>query len=178
MVNPEYLVWCQRDQMLLSVLIPTLTKPLVVHVIDCATSHHLWTTFVSMFASQARSRVMQIHYRLATAKKGSSSITKYFQSFKTMCDNLVAARQHLNDFESISYLLAGLGSEYDLFVTSITTRLDPLSFDEIYGHLLAHEMRIEHNLSSIEPSLPMANLSTRAPMSCGRGYRGRGCNTF
>jgi hypothetical protein len=95
-----------------------------------------------------------------------------------MCDNLVAARQHLNDFESISYLLAGLGSEYDLFVTSITTRLDPLSFDEIYGHLLAHEMRIEHNLSSIEPSLPMANLSTRAPMSCGRGYRGRGCNTF
>jgi hypothetical protein len=178
MANPEYLAWCQHDQMLLSVLISTLTEPLVIHAVGCATSHQLWTTFVPMFASQARSRVMQIHYRLATAKKGSFSITKYFQSFKAMCDNLAAARQHLNDFESISYLLAGLGSEYDPFVTSITTWLDPLSLDEIYGHLLAHEMRIDHNLSSTTPSLPMANLSTRAPMSRGRGYRGRGRNTY
>jgi hypothetical protein len=118
---------------------------------------------VSMFASQARSCVMQIHYQLATAKKGSSSITEYFQSFKAMCDNLAAVGQHFNDFESISYLLVGLRTDYDPFVTSITTRLDPLSAEEIYGHLLAHEMRIEHNLSPTEPSLPMAHLSTRAP---------------
>jgi hypothetical protein len=84
-----------------------------------------------------------------------------------MCDNLAAASQHLNDFESISYLLAGLGSDYDPFVTSVTTRLDPLFADEIYGHLLAHEMRIEHNLSPTEPSLPTAHLSTQAPMSQG-----------
>jgi len=122
--------------MLLSVLISTLTGPLVVHAVGCATSHQLWTTLVSLFASQARSHVMQIHYQLATAKKGSSSITEYFQSFKAMCDNLGAAGQHLNDFESISYLLAGLGSDYDPFVTSIKTRLDPLFAGEIYGHLL------------------------------------------
>jgi len=109
MVNSEYLVWCQRNQMLLRVLISTLTKPLVVHVVSYATSHHLWTTFVSIFASQARSPVMHIHSRLATAKKGSSSITEYFQSFKAMCDNVVVAGQHLNDFESISYLLPDLG---------------------------------------------------------------------
>jgi hypothetical protein len=32
---------------------------------------------------------MQIHYQLATAKKGSLSITKYFQSFKAMCETLL-----------------------------------------------------------------------------------------
>lgn len=48
-----------------------------------------------------------------------------------LSDTLVVARQHLNDFESISYLLPGLGSEYDPFVTSVTTRVDPLSLDEI-----------------------------------------------
>jgi len=178
MANPDFLLWCQRDQMLLSVLISTLTEPLVVHAVGSAAAHQLWTTLVSMFASQARSRVMQIHYRLATAKKGSSSITEYFQSFKAMCDNLTVAGQQLNDFESTSYLLAGLGSEYDPFVTSITTRLDPLSLDDIYGHLLAHEMRIEHNLSPTEVSPPMANISTRAPMNRGRGYRGRGHTTY
>jgi hypothetical protein len=95
-----------------------------------------------------------------------------------MCDNLAAAGQQLNDFESTSYLLAGLGSEYDPFVTSITTRLDPLSLDDIYGNLLAHEMRIEHNLSPTEVSPPMANISTRAPMNRGRGYCGRGRTTY
>jgi len=119
--NPEFLAWCQRDQMLLNVLISTLSEPLVVHAVGCATSHQLWTTLVSMFASQARSRVLQIHYQLATSKKGSASITEYFQSFKALCDNLAAASQHLNDFERTSYFLAGLGSDYDPFVTSITT---------------------------------------------------------
>lgn len=53
---------------------------------------------------------MQIHYQLATSKKGNSSITEYFQTIKAMSDNLVAAEHHLSDFESVSYLLAGLGS--------------------------------------------------------------------
>jgi hypothetical protein len=64
--------------MLLSVLISTLTEPLMIHAVGCATSHQLWTTLVSMFASKARSQVLQIHYQLATSKKGSASIAKYF----------------------------------------------------------------------------------------------------
>jgi hypothetical protein len=110
---------------------------------------------------------MQIHYQLATSKKGSASITQHSQMFKALCDNLVAAGQHLNDFKRTSYFLAGLGIDYDPFVTSITTRLDPLTLDEIYGHLLAHEMRIE-------TVMPTANFSSRGAPSCGRGYRGRG----
>jgi len=53
MANPEFLAWCQRDQMLLSVLISTLTEPLVVHAVGCATSHQLWMTFVSMISCYA-----------------------------------------------------------------------------------------------------------------------------
>ena len=79
---------------------------------------------------------MQIHYQLTTAKKGGSSIFDYFQKFKGLADTLVAVGQPLNDFEIISYLLASLGPEYDPFVTSVTTRVDPLSIDELYGHLL------------------------------------------
>jgi hypothetical protein len=58
MVNPAFLAWCQKDQMILSILISTLTEPYVVHAVGCATATALWTTLVSMFASQARARVM------------------------------------------------------------------------------------------------------------------------
>jgi hypothetical protein len=57
-------------------------------------------------------------------------------------------------------------------LSPVTTRLDPLSLDELYGHLLAHEMRIEH-----QPSLPVANFSAQTPMPRERGrsfYHGRG----
>lgn len=48
-----------------------------------------------------------------------------------MVDNLAAARQPLRDFEIQSYLLMGLGCEYDLFVISVTTQVDPRSLHEI-----------------------------------------------
>ena len=87
---------------------------------------------------------MQIHYQLATLKKGNSSIVDYFHRFTTLVDTFASIAHALNDFEIISFLLASLVSEYDSFVTSMTTRVDPLIVDELYGHLLAHELRLEH----------------------------------
>jgi len=41
MASLEFLAWCQRDQMILSVLISTLIEPLVVHAVGYPTSHKL-----------------------------------------------------------------------------------------------------------------------------------------
>jgi hypothetical protein len=160
--------------MILSILISTLSEPYVVHAVGCVSAAALWNTFLTMFASQARARVMQIYFQLATVKKGSNSITEYFQTIKTLSDTLAAAGQPLNDFESVSFLLKGLGSEYDPFVTSVTTRVDPLSIDELYGHLLAHEMRLDQQLPAVDALSPAANFTTRGSPSRGRGFRGRG----
>jgi hypothetical protein len=53
-LNPDYITWYQRDQLILSVLISTLSEPLVSHAIGCATSHALWTSLEKMFTSQSR----------------------------------------------------------------------------------------------------------------------------
>jgi hypothetical protein len=66
-----------------------------------------------------------VHFQLATLKKGNSSLTDYFHKLKTLNDTLVACGQPLNDFEAVSFLLAGLGSKFDPLVTSVTTRVDP-----------------------------------------------------
>lgn len=105
-----------------------------------------------MFSSQCKARVMQVHYQLATLRKGNLSITDYFQRFQSLADALAAVDQPLNEFELISFLLTGLGSDYDSFVTSVTTRVEPLSLEDLYGHLLAHEQRLPHNIASIDLS--------------------------
>jgi hypothetical protein len=114
-----------------------------------------------MFASQAHARIMQVHFQLATLKKGNSSITDYFHQLKTLSDTLAACGQPLNDFEAVSFLLAGLGSEFDPLVTSVTTRVDPISRDDIYGLLLTHEMRLEQQLANTNISNATAHVTTR-----------------
>jgi len=120
-INPNFLAWCQQDQMILSIIISTLTEPYVIHAVNSATASTLWTTLISMFASQAKARVMQIYFQLVVVQNGNNSITEYFQTIKNLCDTLAAAGQPINEFEVVSFLHKGLGTEFDPFVTSVTT---------------------------------------------------------
>lgn len=96
----------------------------------------------------------------------------------------------LSSFEFITYLLAGLGSDNESVVTSITTRADPLTTPQVYSHLLIHEARLthqNHNLTiSVELSANDISKTFIGNGSRGRGYprdkggsnrggRGRGC---
>jgi hypothetical protein len=105
-----------------------------------------WVTLKTMFTSKAKSRTLQIHYQLATVRKGNVLIANYFQKLTGLVDTLAPIDQPLNEFDLVLFLLAGLSSGYDSFVTSFTTRVDPISLEELYGLLHAdQENHLEHN---------------------------------
>lgn len=72
-----------------------------------------------MFASKSQARIMQTHYDLATMKKSSLSMADYFQKAQHMSHILAIVGEPMKDLELISYVLAGLTTEYDFLVTSI-----------------------------------------------------------
>jgi hypothetical protein len=76
--NPAYLTWLQQDQMVLSILVSTLSETLISQVIGYSTSSEIWNALERMYSSQSRARIMQVHYQLATLKKGGSTIAEYF----------------------------------------------------------------------------------------------------
>jgi len=155
--NPAFLHWTKQDQIILGAINSTLTEKMLTHVIRCTTSISAWTTLETLFTSQSRARTMQVHYQLAILKKGSSSVADYFQRFQSLTDSLATVGQPLNGFEMVAFLLVGLRPDYDPFVTSVTTRVEPLSVEEIYGHLLFHELRLEHHYSAIDLSVTGAH---------------------
>ena len=112
---------------------------------------------------------MQIHYQLTTLKKGNSSIADYFHQFTTLVDTLAVIDQPLNDFEVVSFLLASLGLDYDSFVTSMTTRVDPLSIEDLYGHLLVHEICLEQQQPIVDLAFARANFTGQGNSRGGRG---------
>uniref|UniRef100_A0A2N9FV57 Uncharacterized protein n=1 Tax=Fagus sylvatica TaxID=28930 RepID=A0A2N9FV57_FAGSY len=97
-----------EDQLIMSALISSLSENILAHVVKCSTSREVWVTLERMFTSQSRARTMQIHYQLATLKKGDASIADYFHKFTGLADTLAAIDHPLKEFELVSFLLAGL----------------------------------------------------------------------
>ena len=140
--NPEFQLWIIQDQMILSALISSLSENILAYVVQCTTSREVWLTLEQMFTAHSQARVMNIHYQLSTLKKEDSSIADYFHKFTGLIATLAAINKPLTDEEQISFLLAGLGSEFESFVTTIQMRTDLLSIKALYGHLLSHEIRM------------------------------------
>ena len=56
-----------------------------------------------------------------------------------MVVKLALARQPLTSDDIITYVLAGLGQDYDSLASIITARLDPVSLKELYSLLLIYK---------------------------------------
>lgn len=168
--NLDHKCWFQQDQLLLSTILSSLTDNVLVQMVGYTTSREVWMALERMHTSKSRARTLQIRTHLATLRKGNASVSEYFQRVKNLCDTLAAAGQPLSDDESISYILAGLGSDFDPLVTSVTTRLEPMSLEELYNHLLTHEMRIDHQNQSPRLQHASAHVASRHP-SKGRPQR-------
>uniref|UniRef100_A0A2N9FJE8 CCHC-type domain-containing protein n=1 Tax=Fagus sylvatica TaxID=28930 RepID=A0A2N9FJE8_FAGSY len=102
------------DQLILSALISSLSENILAHVVKCSTSRDVWLTLERMFTSHTCARIM----------------------FMNLADTLAVVDHPLNDVEMISFLLAGLGSEYDSFVTSVNTHVEPLSLEDLASQIM------------------------------------------
>lgn len=126
-----------------------------------------------MFSSTSSVCILSTRFQLSTLKKGSLSISDYFTKIKHLHDILSAISHPLSTSEITSYLLTGLPSSYDSLVTFVTTQLDLISLDDLYGHLLTNENCLDQENTCSEFSLPSAHLVTS---SIGRGHRGSSSN--
>jgi hypothetical protein len=166
--DPDTLWWHRQDQLILSMLMSSISDAMLPQVLGCKTAQELWNTLDRTFTSESQARVLNLRLQLTTAKKGNLSVSDHFHKIKHITATLAAAGHPVSDSEFTAYLLGGLGPEYDPFVTSVTTSVEPLSMDTLFWHLLAHESRIaQHNPS--DSLFPTANIASRSP----HPHRGR-----
>lgn len=125
--NPNYISWRTQDQLIMSAIYSSLTETVLSQILDCSTSQQIWETLHELHSAQSTAHLMHTKFQLATLKKGSDSISTYFQKAKALSASLNAAGYPLLDSEFIIYFLTGLSSDFESVVSSITTRPDPLS---------------------------------------------------
>ena len=60
-INPAYLSWEQQDHLIMSALLSSLSVEVLHLVVDCNTSHAIWTMLKTAFASPSNFRIIQLH---------------------------------------------------------------------------------------------------------------------
>ncbi|GAV70363.1 UBN2 domain-containing protein, partial [Cephalotus follicularis] len=168
--NPNYLSWCQRDQLLLSWINASLSESILPLVIGKHTSADTWTTLNQSLGSPTHTRILQLHMQLQNLKKNNSSISTYLQKAKYITDELAAASKVLSPEEFNAIIFNNLGPFFNAIVAAISTRTTPVLLPELHSLLTSEEIRLQHNTPSID--LPYANMVTRntKPDSHTRSY--------
>jgi len=82
-------------------------------------------------------------WRLQTASKGTSTISEYFTKMKGLADDMASVGKRLEDDELIAHILIRLDLEFDLVVSTITAKVEPILVGELYTQLISFEQRYE-----------------------------------
>ena len=67
--NPAYVQSIAQDQQVLSYLLSSMTREILVQVSSLEHASVVWKAVLEMFSSQAKSRILRIKYQLSREKK-------------------------------------------------------------------------------------------------------------
>ncbi|KAM3333083.1 hypothetical protein ACQJBY_028287 [Aegilops geniculata] len=144
--NPAHALWYTQDQQVLTFLLASLSREVLLQVHSIVSSTGVWTAILQMFASQSRARHIQLRGQLNNTKKGDSFAAIYFSKMKGFADELAAAGKPVDDDDLVSYILQGLDSDYNPYVAALSTRTgtdQQIGLTELYSLLITAEARLD-----------------------------------
>ena len=145
-LNPTYIAWQKKDQLLPSWIIFSLSPSLVSSVYGLDTSHQAWTSLAARYAYESKSRVSHLKQQLQSLQQGSKTCTKYMKLAKELVDELATMKKPVEDDDLISFVVSGLNPLFNTFVTVhfFTARTTEMTFADFQFELHNHEMLLEN----------------------------------
>jgi hypothetical protein len=118
-LNPKFEDWDAASQWVLSYLLGSLSKDILVHIASCTMAAMAWKAIQGVFASHTQARTVNTQLALGTTCKGKLTVIMYFSKMKALGGEMAVVGKTLEDKELIEYIIAGLNKEYTPLVTAI-----------------------------------------------------------
>ncbi|KAI0491476.1 hypothetical protein KFK09_025736 [Dendrobium nobile] len=149
--NQETQDWSITDQNLATAMCSTISPEVLPYVIHLESTYEIWSTLNTRFQSSNRSKVIQLKNELHNLSMQSLSMSQYLTEIKKIVDQISAAGSSVDPEDILIYILNSLPLEYQSFTTSIRTRPEILTKENI-----AEPMRdIRRALLEADVSLPV-----------------------
>lgn len=123
-----------------------MSEGMLTRVVGCDYAFEIWERVKTHFASQTRAKIKQFKTQLRSTKKGSLKMYDYLLKIKSIVDSLasVGSPVPINDYiEAIFYRLP---DEYEFVITTVLSKFESYSIDEIESLLLSQENRLERKV--------------------------------
>nr|KYP45414.1 Retrovirus-related Pol polyprotein from transposon TNT 1-94 [Cajanus cajan] len=134
--------------------------------------HQIWSNLETYFVSQTKARVKQLKIQLRATKK-STTIHQYLLEIKKIVDTLAAIGSPLDIAEHIDAIFDGLPEDYDPFTTSVLTRTDEYTVEQIEALPMAQEEQLEkhkrNDSTPLQANMTQSNFQTRKQTTNERG---------
>ncbi|KAK4837237.1 hypothetical protein QYF36_003868 [Acer negundo] len=137
--------------MILSYINASLTPSVLSTVTLLSISHDVWKSLEKRYASQSRTRILQLKNQLHNTKRGDLSISNFIDKITYIADNLALAGKPVDDDDLITVIMNNVGPTYEVTVNSSQARDTSISLDDLVGILLCTEMQMneQNSLSTI-----------------------------
>lgn len=137
--NPAYLAWVQQDQLILSLIISSLSDEVMYLAVGWDTSHAVWDSITAALASSTRSRCLSLLGQFQTLRQGNTTPSEYLGKAQMLVEALSLAGRPLSAEEQILYILRGLRPEFRAMASSLTVADTPVTLPQLADHLQAQE---------------------------------------
>ncbi|KAK0571460.1 hypothetical protein LWI29_016333 [Acer saccharum] len=108
-IDPVYSEWQQKDQLILSWINASLTPSVLSTVALLSTSHAVWKSLEKRYASQSKTRILQLKNQLHNTKRGDLSIYNFIDKITNIADNLALVGKPVDDDDLITIIMNNVG---------------------------------------------------------------------
>ncbi|KAJ9552360.1 hypothetical protein OSB04_016405 [Centaurea solstitialis] len=177
--NPEYATWQEENQRALLILQSSLTEEAMAEVLGLHTAHEVWHALESAYSHDSVERMQNLRDSLRQLQKGASSVTEYGRKFKSLCDQLAAIGQPVDDADKTHWFLCGLGPSFETFSTAHRAVKPRPGFRDLLSQAEGHELFLKsvHGSSTSHVAFTAESGRSYTPSNrrnSGRGGRGGG----
>nr|KJB33790.1 hypothetical protein B456_006G030900 [Gossypium raimondii] len=147
-LNDAYSQIFKQDCALVSWLLSTVSPNFLPQI----------STLLQLFSTSSTTKVMHLHCKLRSMRKGSSSMHVYLTKIKEIYDTLTTCGISIQEIEHIATILNGLPHEYDPFVAVITSSQESYALDCVVSVLMDAESQL-YNPLRLLPSINITQVS-------------------
>ncbi|KAL4364045.1 hypothetical protein GQ457_04G021880 [Hibiscus cannabinus] len=137
-----YTRFVKQDSSLASWLLSTVSSDVLPQLVGDETSAEIWSVISGLYSKMSTTKIMHLHCKLRSMKKGALRMREYTVKVKEICDLLAVSGNKVAEVEHIATILNGLPAEFAPFVVVITASQVPYTLDGVISVLVDVESRL------------------------------------
>ena len=133
------LSWHRQDQLILRVILASLSEEVILLVSSTTSSHEAWTHLSRLYTKWSTVHMIHLKDKLSMLTRGNLFVTDFLVSIKQIADELTILGDLPSDANLLIYIARGLSPTYKELIPAMCTRDSVVPFEELFDKNIDHE---------------------------------------